>query len=82
MRAAVVTRLDHESSCGLAPVPAGRDAPTILSMPEVASVLYVSHNTVRTHMSHLNAKLGTAARARALSLLARSPLRSRAHRLD
>ncbi len=57
-------------------------------MPEIANELYVSHNTVRTHMRHLYAKLGThrradtVARARALGLLAPSPLKGRAKLLD
>jgi LuxR family maltose regulon positive regulatory protein len=61
-----------------------RYLPTNLSMPEIASELYVSHNTVRTHMRHLYAKLGThrradtVARARALGLLAPSPHRGQA----
>ena len=55
-----------------------RFLPTNLTMPEIASELYVSHNTVRTHMRHLYAKLGThrraetVARARDLGLLAPS----------
>jgi LuxR family transcriptional regulator, maltose regulon positive regulatory protein len=58
-----------------------RYLPTSLSAPEIASELYVSHNTVRTHLRHLYAKLGThsradtIARARALGLLAPSPPR-------
>jgi LuxR family maltose regulon positive regulatory protein len=54
---------------------------THLTAPEIASELFVSHNTVRTHLRHLYAKLGThrradtVARARALGLLAPSPLR-------
>ena len=46
--------------------------------------LYVSHNTVRTHLRHLYAKLGThrraeaVARARDLGLLAPSPRRDQA----
>jgi LuxR family maltose regulon positive regulatory protein len=58
-----------------------RYLPTHLSAPQIASELYVSHNTVRTHMRHLYAKLGThrrsdtIARARVLGLLAPSPLR-------
>ncbi len=65
-----------------------RYLPTNLSMPEIANELYVSHNTVRTHMRHLYAKLGThrradtVARARALGLLAPSPLKGRAKLLD
>jgi LuxR family maltose regulon positive regulatory protein len=61
-----------------------RYLPTNLSMRQIAGELYVSHNTVRTHISHLYAKLGThtraeaVARARALGLLAPSPLRGRA----
>jgi len=52
-----------------------------LTMPEIAGELYVSHNTVRTHMRHLYAKLGThrraeaVARARDLGLLAPSAFR-------
>jgi len=63
-----------------------RYLPTNLSGPEIAGELYVSHNTVRTHMSHLYAKLGThtraeaVARARALGLLAPSPLPGKATR--
>ena len=63
-----------------------RYLPTNLSMPQIASELYVSHNTVKTHISHLYAKLGThtraeaVARARALGLLAPSPLRGKATR--
>ena len=55
-----------------------RYLPTNLTAPQIASELYVSHNTVRTHMRHLYAKLGThrraetVARARALGLLAPS----------
>jgi LuxR family maltose regulon positive regulatory protein len=61
-----------------------RYLPTNLTAPEIASELFVSHNTVRTHMRHLYAKLGThtradsVARGRALGLLAPSPLRGRA----
>jgi LuxR family maltose regulon positive regulatory protein len=61
-----------------------RYLPTHLSAPQIASELYVSHNTVRTHMRHLYAKLGThrrfeaVERARALGLLAPSPLRGQA----
>jgi LuxR family maltose regulon positive regulatory protein len=53
-----------------------RYLPTHLTMPEIASELYVSLNTVRTHMRHVYTKLGThtraeaVARARALRLLA------------
>jgi LuxR family maltose regulon positive regulatory protein len=58
-----------------------RYLPTNLSAPEIANELYVSPNTVKTHMHHLYAKLGThrrgeaVARARALGLLAPSPRR-------
>jgi LuxR family maltose regulon positive regulatory protein len=61
-----------------------RYLPTNLSGPDIAGELYVSHNTVRTHMSHLYTKLGThtraeaVARARALGLLAPSPLPGKA----
>jgi hypothetical protein len=50
-------------------------------MPEIANELSVSHNTVRTHMRHMYANLGThrradtVARARRLGLLAPSPLK-------
>jgi LuxR family maltose regulon positive regulatory protein len=53
-----------------------RYLPTNLSAPEIATELYVSVNTVRTHLRHLYAKLGAhnrseaVARARALGLLA------------
>jgi LuxR family maltose regulon positive regulatory protein len=53
-----------------------RYLPTNLSMPEIANELSISHNTVRTHMRHMYAKLGThrradtVARARGLGLLA------------
>jgi LuxR family transcriptional regulator, maltose regulon positive regulatory protein len=63
-----------------------RYLPTNLSGPEIASEMYVSLNTVRTHLSHLYAKLGThrradtVARARALGLLAPSPHQGRAAR--
>jgi LuxR family transcriptional regulator, maltose regulon positive regulatory protein len=63
-----------------------RYLPTNLSGPEIAGELYVSHNTVRTHISHLYGKLGThtraeaVARARALGLLAPSPLPGKAPR--
>jgi LuxR family maltose regulon positive regulatory protein len=63
-----------------------RYLPTNLSGPEIASALHVSHNTVRTHIGHLYAKLGThtraeaVARARALGLLAPSSLRLQAPR--
>jgi LuxR family maltose regulon positive regulatory protein len=63
-----------------------RYLPTNLSMRQIGSELYVSHNTVRTHITHLYAKLGThtraeaVARARALGLLAPSPLRGQATR--
>jgi len=61
-----------------------RYLPTNLTAPEIASELFVSHNTIRTHMRHLYAKLGThrrvdtVARARALGLLAPSPLPGKA----
>jgi LuxR family transcriptional regulator, maltose regulon positive regulatory protein len=61
-----------------------RYLPTNLSAQQIASELHVSHNTVRTHMRHLYAKLGThrrfdtVERARALGLLAPAPLRGQA----
>jgi LuxR family maltose regulon positive regulatory protein len=63
-----------------------RYLPTNLSGPEIAGELYVSHNTVRTHITHLYGKLGAhtraeaVARARALGLLAPSPLPGKATR--
>src|SRR5262249_34074173 len=63
-----------------------RYLPTNLSGPEIAGELCVSHNTVRTHITHLYGKLGAhtraeaVARARALGLLAPSPLRGQAAR--
>jgi LuxR family maltose regulon positive regulatory protein len=53
--------------------------PTHLSMAQIASELYVSLNTIRTHMRHVYTKLGTHRRAetvehaRALGLLAPFP---------
>jgi LuxR family transcriptional regulator, maltose regulon positive regulatory protein len=44
-----------------------RYLPTNLTMPEIAGELYVSHNTARTHMRHLYAKLGTHTRAEAVT---------------
>jgi LuxR family maltose regulon positive regulatory protein len=61
-----------------------RYLPTNLTAPEIARELSISHNTVRTHLRHLYAKLGThrrgdaVARARALGLLAPSPPKGRA----
>jgi LuxR family maltose regulon positive regulatory protein len=58
-----------------------RYLPTNLSAREIANELYVSTNTVKTHMHHLYAKLGThrrgeaVERARTLSLLAPSARR-------
>jgi DNA-binding CsgD family transcriptional regulator len=65
-----------------------RNLPTNLTAPEIAIELYVSHNTVRAHLRHLYAKLGThrradtVARARALGLLAPSPPRGEARLPD
>ena len=86
--------LDLLAARGPAPAPAGpqppreplldseirvlRYLPTNLTAPEIGSELYVSRNTVKTHMRNLYAKLGThrradaVARARALGLLAPS----------
>jgi len=56
-----------------------RYLPTNLSTPEIASQLYVSPNTVKTHVRNLYTKLGThrrteaVERARALGLLAPAP---------
>jgi LuxR family maltose regulon positive regulatory protein len=58
--------------------------PTNLTAPEIARELYVSRNTVETRIRNLYAKLGThrradtVARARALGLLAPSPLTGQA----
>jgi LuxR family maltose regulon positive regulatory protein len=55
-----------------------RYLPTKLSAPEIADQLYLSVNTVKTHMRHLYDKLGVhrrheaVERARALGLLARN----------
>ena len=55
-----------------------RHLPTNLRAPEIAAELFVSLNTVRTHMRHIYAKLGVhqraeaVERARALGLLAPS----------
>ena len=55
-----------------------RYLPTNLTAPEIARELYISRNTVKTHMRNLYAKLGThhraetVERARALGLLAPS----------
>ena len=55
-----------------------RYLPTKLSAPEIADQLYLSVNTVKTHMRHLYDKLGVHRRheaveqARALGLLAAS----------
>jgi LuxR family maltose regulon positive regulatory protein len=43
-----------------------RYLPTNLTAPEIAGELYVSHNTVKTHMRKLYAKLGTHRRAEAV----------------
>jgi LuxR family transcriptional regulator, maltose regulon positive regulatory protein len=59
-----------------------RYLPTNLPTAQIADELSISRNTVRTHISHLYAKLGThsradtVARARALGLLAPGPLSS------
>ena len=61
-----------------------RYLPTNLPVPQIAGELYVSVHTVKTHMKHLYAKLGTHTRAeavdraRALGLLAPSPHRGQA----
>jgi LuxR family transcriptional regulator, maltose regulon positive regulatory protein len=58
-----------------------RFLPTNLSAPEISGQLYVSVNTVRTHMRHVYEKLGAHSRAeavdraRALGLLTPSPRR-------
>jgi LuxR family transcriptional regulator, maltose regulon positive regulatory protein len=63
-----------------------RYLPTNLPVRQISSELYVSHNTVRTHITHLYAKLGAHTRAeavalaRALGLPAPSPHRGQATR--
>ena len=58
-----------------------RYLPTRLSAPEIADEMYLSVNTVKTHMRHVYDKLGAhrrheaVERARALGLLAPSPRR-------
>ncbi len=58
-----------------------RYLPTNLPAPEIASELFVSVNTIRTHTRHIYAKLGvhtraeTVKRARELGLLAPTPRR-------
>jgi LuxR family maltose regulon positive regulatory protein len=51
-----------------------RYLPTNLTVPEIADEIYLSVNTVKTHMRHLYGKLGAhgRAQARALGLLALS----------
>jgi len=44
-----------------------RYLPTNLTAPEIAGELYVSRNTVKTHMRRLYAKLGTHCRAEAVT---------------
>lgn len=44
-----------------------RYLPTKLTAPEIAGELYVSRNTVKTHMRRLYAKLGTHRRAEAVT---------------
>jgi LuxR family transcriptional regulator, maltose regulon positive regulatory protein len=44
-----------------------RYLPTNLTTPEIADELYVSPNTVRTHVRHMYAKLGTHRRAEAVA---------------
>ena len=59
-----------------------RYLPTHLTAPEIAAELWLSANTVNTHMRHLYAKLGVHSRheavdrARALGLLAPSTRRA------
>jgi LuxR family maltose regulon positive regulatory protein len=63
-----------------------RYLPTHLSTPEIAGELYVSPNTVKTHVRNVYVKLGThgradaVARARALGLLAPAGGPRRPHR--
>jgi LuxR family maltose regulon positive regulatory protein len=43
-----------------------RFLPTNLKAPEIASELFISTNTVRTHLRHIYAKLGAHGRAEAV----------------
>jgi LuxR family maltose regulon positive regulatory protein len=43
-----------------------RYLPTNLPVPEIASELFVSANTIRTHTRHIYAKLGVHTRAQAV----------------
>jgi LuxR family maltose regulon positive regulatory protein len=62
--------------------------PTNLQVPEIAAELFVTVNTIRTHMRHLYAKLGVhnrsdaVARARELALLAASTRKRRGRAED
>ena len=59
-----------------------RYLPTNLSVPEIAGEIFLSANTVKTHMRHLYGKLGVNSRreaverARSLGLLAPSGVRT------
>jgi LuxR family maltose regulon positive regulatory protein len=84
-RAPAVTRTSQQSPCeplSGTEIRVLRYLPTNLTRPEIAGELYVTLNTVGTHMSNLYAKLGVHSRreavdrARALGLLAPSPRRA------
>jgi LuxR family maltose regulon positive regulatory protein len=55
--------------------------PTNLKAPEIAAELYVSPNTVRTHLRHIYAKLDTHSRGEAVSRARSLGLLSAAARL-
>ena len=57
-----------------------RYLPTNLTQPEIAAELYLSVNTVNTHISHLYTKLGTHRRGAAVERRAVGLLASRSHR--
>jgi LuxR family maltose regulon positive regulatory protein len=51
-----------------------RYMPTNLTIADIATQLFVSRNTVKTHVAAIHRKLGTASRAETVSLARRSGL--------